>query len=196
MLRVFCRFLPFVPSELALIRSYGEPYVILGYRIPNQLGGAAEPEDTRNTRHRNISADQLLPSPVIYSSLRRFLDSFLLFLSICIILPPATILNIQIDTFDAVTQRQHLPKSHICDNINIPVRISYNGATRNGNRSPRPLIARKSCLELPPRSIGSPDRSNTTKSLMHGPSLILANTMSLAPKIDEVRPVMLDSKLI
>ena len=29
---------------------------------------------------------------------------------------------------------------------------------------------------------------------MHGPSLILANTMSLAPKIDEVRSVMLDSK--
>ena len=77
---------------------------------------------------------------------------------------------------------QHLRKSHFCDHINIPVRISYNGATRNGNRSPRP------------RNIGSPDRSNTTKSLMHGPSLILANTMSFAPKIEEVRSVMLDSK--
>ena len=186
----------FVPSELALTRSYAEPYVILGYRIPNQLGRAAELEDTRNTRHRNIFADQLLPSPVINLSLRRFVDSFLLFLPFALFgLDDILIFkNIQIDTFDAVTQRQHLRKSHICDHINIPVRISYNGATRNGNRSPRPLIAKKSCLELPPRNIGSPARSNTTKSLMHGPSLILANTMFLAPKIDEVRSVMLDSK--
>ena len=94
-------------------------------------------------------------------------------------IPSATTLNIQIDTF-------------VCGSLNsrpFPVIQSRSHSRVRSNNPARFKTARALVISRIP---AEKESSSSTDVQEHGVSLLLVNTMSIAPKIDEVRSVILD----